>query len=144
MIGHLKNINIMTFKRANGTCLSLPIPLPISLLCRFCHLLAGSADSISQSKSEGVLIRLQDVVADSSADGRPFLSLCSLIDHQLTGIITKEVCVYEAWHGMFLHCEMYLYMFLHCEMESYCMLRSALLLCCSCQQPSFTSYCVTM
>jgi hypothetical protein len=91
----LINRPVPTLPHSLCPCLSLslsisvptvPLPLP-----RFCHHLAGSADSISQSKSEAVLIRLQDVVADSSTDGRPFLSLCSLIDHQLTGIITKEV-----------------------------------------------------
>lgn len=58
---------------------------------KLCILLTGVPDSIPISRSEGVFSRLQDCVEDGVSDGRPFLSLCSLVDRQQTGNITKEV-----------------------------------------------------
>ena len=58
---------------------------------KLCVLLTGVPDSIPISRSEAVFSRLQDCVEDSVSDGRPFLSLCALVDRQQTGIITKEV-----------------------------------------------------
>lgn len=58
---------------------------------KLCVLLTGVPDSIPISRSEAVFSRLQDCVEDSVTEGRPFLSLCALVDRQQTGSITKEV-----------------------------------------------------
>lgn len=61
---------------------------------KFLHHLTGASESIPHSHSEAVVQRLQEACAGSAALGRPFLSLCSLVDHRLTGRISREDLVY--------------------------------------------------
>ena len=60
------------------------------------HHLTGASESIPHSRSEAVLQRLQEAAASSASFGRPFLSLCSLVDHRLTGRISREDLLYTA------------------------------------------------
>jgi Ca2+-binding EF-hand superfamily protein len=63
---------------------------------KFCHHLAGGVDSIPFSRSEDSLVKLKNAVTKSSLSGRPFLSLCSLVDPRLTGVITVQELVHIA------------------------------------------------
>jgi len=63
---------------------------------KFLHHLTGASESIPHSRSEAVLQRLQEAAASSASFGRPFLSLCSLVDHRLTGRISREDLIYTA------------------------------------------------
>lgn len=49
-----------------------------------------ATESIPKSKAETVMARFQDAANASSAAGRSFLSLCSLVDLHLTGKITRD------------------------------------------------------
>ena len=63
---------------------------------KFLHHLSGVPDSIPISRSQAVLQRLQDAAAASTADGRPFVSLCSLVDNRSTGYISSEELIHTA------------------------------------------------
>ena len=63
---------------------------------KFLHLLTGATESIPHSRSEAVVQRLQEAAAGSAALGRPFLSLCSLVDHRLSGRISREDLLHTA------------------------------------------------
>lgn len=63
---------------------------------KFLHHLSGIPDSIPNSRSQDVLQKLQDAAAVSTADGRPFITLCSLVDNRSTGYISKEELIHTA------------------------------------------------
>lgn len=48
------------------------------------------AESIPHSHAEAALAKIQDAAAESAAAGRPFLSLCSLVDQHYSGTMTEE------------------------------------------------------
>lgn len=55
-----------------------------------CKKIAASALDGPQSRAEVILKRLQDASAASAASGRPFLSLCALVDAKFRGRISRE------------------------------------------------------
>jgi Ca2+-binding EF-hand superfamily protein len=57
---------------------------------KLCRQLSSAGDSIPLSRSEGVLLRLQDACVASANAGRPFITLCTLVDPRLTGRISRE------------------------------------------------------
>ncbi len=69
----------------------------MSVCLRLCKYLSNPQNSISSSighsKGEAVLTRLQDACTLSSQQGRPFLSLCSLLDPKHSGNISRDELV---------------------------------------------------
>ena len=63
---------------------------------KFLHHLSGVPDSIPISRSQAVLQRLQDAAIASTADGRPFVTLCSLVDNRSTGYISWDELIHTA------------------------------------------------
>jgi Ca2+-binding EF-hand superfamily protein len=53
-----------------------------------------AAENIPKSKAETIFAKFQDAAIQSNGAGRPFLSLCSLIDLRLTGKISKEELIH--------------------------------------------------
>lgn len=61
------------------------------MYCRFLRHLSGvGTSSVPLSAANSVLDRIHDAAMESTAAGRPFLGLCSLVDPTLTGYITRE------------------------------------------------------
>ena len=63
---------------------------------RLCSLISLPKEAIPRSKSEAVLSKLAVAAAKSASSGRPFLTLCSLIDPKGTGYITHDELVTTA------------------------------------------------
>ena len=55
-----------------------------------------SLDTAPRTRSETVFIRFQEAAIESNANGRPFLSLCSLVDQRIAGRITKDDLIHVA------------------------------------------------
>ena len=85
---------------------------------KLCVLLTGVPDSIPISRSEAVFSRLRDCVEDSVTEGRPFLSLCALVDRQQTGSITKEVSRKTHTNNhKHTHTHIYIYLYIYIYMH---------------------------
>ena len=56
-------------------------------------LMESASETGPTSKADIVLLKLRDAAANSAAIGRPFISLCTLVDVTNTGRITKEELV---------------------------------------------------
>jgi Ca2+-binding EF-hand superfamily protein len=63
---------------------------------RLCSRISVVEESIAHGKAEGVMLRLQDAAVESEGAGRPFLGLCSLSDHSLTGRMSEEEFIHTA------------------------------------------------
>ena len=63
-------------------------------ICRFLHQISKVSDSIPHSHAEAALAKIQDAAAESAAAGRPFISLCSLIDQTYTGTMTEDELIH--------------------------------------------------
>ena len=61
---------------------------------KFCRNLGPTTAAVGLSKAEAVLFRLQDAAIASASAGRSFLALCSLVDHKLTGQLSKQDLLY--------------------------------------------------
>jgi len=70
-----------------GTGTQSDVMIDYELLCQQLHF---TSETIPKSKAEVIFTRLQEAASASVNAGRPFLSLCSLVDLKLTGRITKE------------------------------------------------------
>ena len=51
-------------------------------------------DHVSDTRTEAVLLKIQDAVAASAASGRPFPSLCALLDHRGTGWLLRDELIH--------------------------------------------------
>jgi Ca2+-binding EF-hand superfamily protein len=70
-----------------GNGIQNDVLIDYELLCQQLHF---TAETIPKSKAEVIFTRLQEAASVSVNAGRPFLSLCSLVDLKLTGRITKD------------------------------------------------------
>lgn len=76
--------------------LSFPDSAAYQHICqyRFLHQLSKVSESIPHSHAEAALAKIQDAAAESAAAGRPFISLCSLVDQTYTGTMTEDELIH--------------------------------------------------
>jgi hypothetical protein len=59
-------------------------------LCQLLTIASSQEHSTGGAKADAVFARFKEAAARSGEQGRSFLSLCSLLDHNLVGHMTRE------------------------------------------------------